>query len=527
MSAPFNSLLEISDPSKLFGRKLLLEQLAGLAKRRSCVQLIGCKRVGKTSLLKCLVSKLASEENNTLYPIYIDIKEVCSEVAGTANVYRFLIAKLMASMCKDGIHHGGIHFREIEMTFGPYWETNFENVQTITSVQLPGLFEEITCFFSDLLGKTFVFLFDEYEYLFKYCFDRPTGFMKLRNLASKSTENGISPFTFFVAGNMTWEKLCSITGSGEMNCIDSTVRVSAIDFESFGAMWEYEISKMVDCPREILFGRDFVYNASGGIPYYGKIIATKWLNTSVSPTFSDITSHLSELYNSFELEEKHILSTISNGESALPNSIYLNELKDYGLIGLKADKHEIKFLFLQDFIKSNQFFSNYKNEKNIPDSYLLTDEIAALIVEINKTCKNKGGGFIFEPLNEDQSLFKDLKAICISYEQFVNFSCSLYRVVFEKTKKDKKNKGNFPEEFTKGNKFLEATDTMRHTLGKGHLEEKLVHYPDQMSKREMLLLLTGSTNEPSKTEDFSSLQLKTLAMFKDELEKLRKIVNDK
>ena len=42
--------------------------------------------------------------------------------------------------------------------------------------------------FSDLIDKTFLFLFDEYEYLFKYGFDQPTGFTTLRNFSSKLSD---------------------------------------------------------------------------------------------------------------------------------------------------------------------------------------------------------------------------------------------------------------------------------------------------------------------------------------------------
>ncbi len=526
MNIAFNPKNEITDPNDLFGRKILFDQLEAIANRKSNTQVIGLRRFGKTSLLKSLETYLKDSHNSKTYPIYCDFKEVGSEVKGTANVYRYALSLVIVSYSKDNLYTERESFRNQVIEPSDIWEDIYISLQEINDIRIPGLFEEVVTFFADLTEKTILFLFDEYEYLFRFTFDNPTGFMKLRNLTSKLTDEGLNPFTFFVSGSITWEELCSITGSGELNCIDQLLYVTPIDFDSFKKMWDYEVSLISDPPHDILNGSEFAYKASGGVPFYGKIIGSTWYTSKKKPSYTVLKSHLQELLNSFENEQRHILFEITKNKKTFKNTEFLLDMRDKGLIKKNNNKYEITIGFFSDYIKSLQ--NNYLiNSKSSTQE--IVDKIEELIMVINKTNENKKFGYIFLPVNEDIALFKDLRTECLSAEQFVNFSGSLYRIVFEKTKKNvmgrDKTLASLPDKFKKGNQFISIVDIMRHSLGKGHLMDTFTQRNGQMTKGEMLNILVGSKNEPIHPDDFHALQIKTLNLFEKELKILKLIVD--
>ncbi|MBK9300624.1 MAG: hypothetical protein IPN14_08460 [Bacteroidetes bacterium] len=67
---------------------------------------------------------------------------------------------------------------------------------------------------------------------------------------------------------------------------------------------------------------------------------------------------------------------------------------------------------------------------------------------------------------------------------------------------------------------------MRHTIGKGHIHEKMSIRPGNMRKEEMYQLLLGTKNEPINSEDFLKIQNETLKLFLEELKNLKKIVDN-
>ena len=69
------------------------------AKRNDNVQIIGSRRFGKTCVLKCMETKLLN--SSSTFPIYIDIK--ADAIRGTENVYRYLIAILVAQLFSAGV----------------------------------------------------------------------------------------------------------------------------------------------------------------------------------------------------------------------------------------------------------------------------------------------------------------------------------------------------------------------------------------------------------------------------------------
>lgn len=523
MKIGFNPKNEITDTSELFGRSKEMEFLIGYAKRRSCVQIIGPRRFGKTSLLKCVESHFNKLVGGDIYPLYIDFTEVASDVVGTANVYRYLISLVVSKISMDKFFEEPVQFRSVNIKPSDFWEDTYELLKDVSSSRLQEILKEVVTFFSDLIDKTFLFLFDEYEYLFKYGFDQPTGFTTLRNFSSKLNGKGKNPFVFFIAGGMTWEKLCSITKSGELNVIDQIIRVTPIQKEDFIKLWNHELSFIEKPSEELKDGFDFAFKASGGVPFYGKTIGNNWVLNNVKPSFTILQSHFNEILNSFELEQKDVLNNLIKSPFALRETENVLELKANGIIIKKGSLYEHSITFLKEFLLSI-YTQPSKKASDLPISYGLTDQITDYIYNINSTCFNKGKDFIFDVLNEDESLYRDLRTSVENRNQAVQFSNSLYRIIYEKTKINNQSKAKLPHKIATGN-FVALVDIMRHSLGKGHLIEKFQLKKYQMTPGEMYKKLLGNEREPMNSEEFSKIQIETLKLFIVELKELKKIVD--
>jgi len=530
MTNGFLATKAITDPKDLFGRKELLAQLIALANNRYCVAITGLRRFGKTSILKCIETYLRQDQKSKVYPLYFDFKEVGSCIRGTDNVYRYMISQLIARLSQDMLFEESIPFKKVTINATKDWEDVFEILSDVNAVRIQGLFEEITSFFSEFLEKTILFLIDEYEFLFRFSFDSPVGFMKLRNFSSKTLLNGINPFCFWITGTTSWEYLCSITGSGELNVINAPpIYLGPIDADSFHEMWQNEVNYTTECPDQIITAEEFAFNASGGVPFYGKLIGAYILSERSLPTFSLLKSFFHELHGTFQNEEKDILSELSRLPRNYKSSKFIIELIDKGLIKRNGNNYEVSVGFLKDYINLSINVDDEKTITNMPETEVINDNINVIITNINRTYHNKQGSYIFVPVVDDAALIKDLRTPCYSADRFSDFANSLYKIIYEKTKANKN--GDFvslatlPKSFKRGNQFINAVDIMRHSLGGGHLMDTFIQRNEQMTKPEMLEYLVGCRNEPSTPEDFYFLQVKTLKNFEAELKKLQQIIH--
>ncbi len=527
MNTGFLPHKEITNPKDLFGREQLLKQLQQLANNRNTVSIIGLRRFGKTSILKCLEFSLSNDPDANVYPLYFDFKEVSSIVKGTENVYRYMIAKFVERLFIDNHFTHSAIFKKKKIKPSDDWTDVFEDLKDVNPVRIQSLFEEIVSFFSEYVGKTVIFFFDEYEHLFRFSFDQPEGFMKLRNFSSKVIHNNILPFSFFVCGAISWEHLCTITGSGELNCIDHSTYIAPIDKGDFESMWISEANKIENCNLEILNGTEYSFQSSGGVPFYAKIIGSNWVIKNKKPPYFILKSYFQEMLNSLTNEEQSILNELAKGPKNYKPSKYVSELFEKGLITKNGGNFEIRIGFLKEYIMSIQN-EQIKSEKVTTVAEELTEKIANLIITINKTNKTKKGTYIFEPINDEAALLKDLRTSCISAELFSDFANSLYKIVFERTKKKVAGSDivlkKLPSPFSKGYQFIDIVDIMRHSLGGSHLEGTFTYRPGQMRKEQMLKILINSRNEPNTPEEFLALQIATLGHFETELNKLNAIV---
>lgn len=527
MSVPFTTKQIIDKQDLLYGRDDDLSQLEILANRKSSVCLIGLRRFGKTSLLLTLENNLRNNEKSKVYPLYIDFKEVGSVVKGTDNVYRYMIALFATRLHRDKIFTDKMQFKKTFITPSLDWIDVFEEISHVNPVRIQGVFEEFVSFFAEYVNKTVLFIFDEYEYLFKYSFDSPVGFMKLRNFSTKLNDSGFNHFSFFISGAIAWNHLCTITGSPEMNCIDETRYLSVITSSNFKSLWTDECSKIKNCPTDLFNGGLFAYNASGGVPYFGKIIGGHWLTNNVQPNYFLFNSYFDEIISGLQIEEREIIIELGKTPKKFKESKFVKELLEKGLIIKQNAVYHISIGFLKDYIFA-VFHNNESPKAIVSKAHILTDSISKLIITINNTHFAKKGYYIFEPVNDESALLIDLRTVCVSGDLFINFASSLYKMVFERTKANVNGTDivlkKWPAPYKRGHQFIDVVDIMRHSLGGGHLMGTFTLRPGQITKTQMLEILTGSKNEPNSKEEFQNLQIKTLEMFESELQNLNAIV---
>lgn len=513
----------ITDPNELYGRNHLLDQLLTHVKRNNIVQLIGMRRFGKTSLLKCLQKRMETDISSKIFPIYVDFKEKGSYIKGTGNVYRFLVSKICQITAQSQVFDSTLSIKSIKITPSNEWEDIFEQLEQVRDVRLPGLFKDITCFFSELSEKTFYFLFDEYEYLFRFTLDNPQGFMAMRGLSAERINNGIAPFGFIISGTLSFEKLCSLTGSGELNVVSDTVFVPPIDEKSFLEMIQFGYTNLGINIHEDIIESSFLYNTSGGVPFYGKLLAESWIVSGEKPDHMKLFPYFEELYHGLGVDEKEVLSNVAAYSSSNNLPIALVDLLNKGVLENNTDKFHVKSSFFEDYIiaKSVPVFSKENDSQKLTK---LVKNISKLISSINNDCKNKSKDYIFCPTNDDALLMHDLQTPCFTNETLAYFANSLYKIVFERTKIGNNSLANLPQKYKDGNNFIKVVDILRHSLGGAHLMDTFNQRPNKMTKEDMLILLLGSRNEPSSPEDFITLQLNTLKMFEKDLEDLMQLL---
>ena len=516
---PFD-MSTITCPENLFGREDLLKRLSALARRNDNVQIIGSRRFGKTCVLRCMHTILRKEDS--VYPIYVDMK--ADGIRKTCNVYMYLSSILIEQLYKDKIYTHQEKIASIEILPCDDWTSIYEQLQNsaISLVKAQKIFSELVNTFAELMEKNILFLFDEYEFMFKYGFDSPEGFMKLRTLSTSTLGNGIHPFSFWIAGSKTWDVFCTLIGSGELNVINTTEYILPITYEDFSSMWDHECALIEDETIKNLVSshKKRAFEASGGVPFYAKLIAANTINTEAFPTYRILSTYFSEIESGLHPSEMQVLDVLFKTPKAFPQSSIIKNLEDHGLIllNLKTGQYSVPIVFFVEYLKARQQDKTLMISKDtIIRQYV--DKITKLVENINSTYHNKKDEYLFGLVNDNDSLINDLRTVCSDKDQFKDFCSALYKYYLERTKKDGKNREKLPKEF-RYSRFANIVDMFRHTFGGGHEIDMLELQNWQKSKSDMLFELTGSRNEPNSAEEFSKLQQTILTMFIKELESI-------
>jgi hypothetical protein len=152
----------------------------------------------------------------------------------------------------------------------------------------------------------------------------------------------------------------------------------------------------------------------------------------------------------------------------------------------------------------------------------IVSKIEDTIYSINDKWKNIHGEFMFDPTNDTQKLYKNLRTRCDSSEMATNFINAIYLLYWEGSKKDKAGE-KIPHSF-KWTVFRKALDQLRHVLGKAHQQDKLERMSGQIDKPSALKVVWGYTTEPESSEDWIIFQDHMLSLFLKELEDLNKSI---
>lgn len=522
----------ITDPNLLFGRSKDLQVLNSFAKSLTQVELIGARRFGKTCTLKCLQTMLKNSTDAPVIPIYVDMSS--DQIIGTSNVYRYLTARILATLFENkSIDSSEIEIDRTIIVLSEEWEKVISQLEAFASItDIISVFKKVARYYSSVLNKCILFLFDEYEFMAQKAFDKPKAFMAIRKLSDEILPSGIPPISFWLAGASPWSKFVdnnsNVGGSGEFNTVTNTHYLVPIDNESFDNMWKYECMKITDETekQKLISCSSKAFQASGGVPYYAKAIGKDYLATNCFPKYTKLKSQFIEMEKIFSNEEKRILREIANGPKKYEKkSISLENLESYGLIRqAKSGNYIIPIMFYADFCRASLF----EQIKVIETNSLLDKQnrIIKLMHDINENWKILKSHYLFNLSNSMSLQQSTLHKQCLNEDIFASFIDKIYVIYWDSNTIDAgptiPKRHDLPRRF-QSSKFRKSMDTMRHYLGNSHFTE---NFNPQISLQDALLYIYGSQVRPQTTNEWLSLQDCFLSRFIDELELLNNYVKD-
>lgn len=514
----------------LFGRETSIKTLLTYAKRLESVNLVGARRSGKTCILHTLVTVI-KETAPEIYPVLIDIKE-SGITSNTTATYRYILSQIVSSLNLDGHYCGeelslaGISFKSSEL-FEDIYDDHYLNSLTCSKIQ--SMLQCLVGKINNELGKSLLLLFDEYEVLLKYAFKEPVGFYKLRNIADSKKYK----FSFIVAGHEKWDRLITDLGSGELNGIVAEEDVLPISREAFSSLWHHECSLVEDdfLSKMVLKAEDFAYEKSGGVPFYAKTIGSFMLVHEKRPIYSDLS--FDELLQALSYDEKIALSKVCFGE-LIPSSTATSSLEAKGLIIKQNDSFSVTIGFLKDYFESHKLDAQLKANFRLPCEKL-AEEASDLIKTINYNHKQNGNEYIFQLVNDSDTLLLDMGKLAVDEDQFTLFCISVYKTVFQRTEDIETDRNGKPKSVSKkrlppswqDSDFVKSVDIFRHSFGQGHEMDGFVQRKGAFTIQQALLRFTGKGTRPYESSEWINLQLKVLEEFVSELKVLLAKVNCK
>lgn len=562
---PFLVGKDIENIDLLFGRDNQIKELIGYAKRRENVGIIGSRRFGKTCLLKSMRTFFNNNPQYEAYTLYFDAKTHGCIKKDTDAVYRKITAMLVSQMCEDKIVNNGLFniARRCDLDISCDRIDLEEQMRKWSSERQ----RDVLFTFVDLIGskgKYLLLFIDEIEYLLLEAFEEPTDFSRIRGYASNSRF-----LNYWIAGTASWSSICSQIGSAELNGGVHSIPLYPLSREDFSKMWNYECNLIKDDnQKHRLIGLlDFVYNKTGGIPFYSKYVGSYLLNRHDSkdlPSYQILRDYLREVFNNrfhTQSEKKALVllarAPIENGQT-VPDGI--TGLLEKGLAILESNCYRISNEYLKDYIlavendKSILDSSSVSCERNIDKSvnedsaktpiplqqaesiHTLVDEIARLRDNINKIwndCqiwqKERSDNEKYPPFTastEDYSEFLKLKKICTDESSYGAFASALYKLYYEGSHKG----WNLPIGFvaiTRSNicslsKNIHPNETesqfAKMVLANRHMYEHRDYRPSKIQMPTIdLLNIINNGKLPVSTQDFQRMQMNMLQECRKEL----------
>lgn len=535
----------ICDKNELYGRNGILKKLLySVDERHDCINVVGCRRFGKTCLLETLVASIKNKENAQSYPIYIDSKSWQigfpeHGTIGTFNVYKYLLAIFLEEVTKEGLLKGDILIRDLILS--PVYDRNifYEKIKQYNSCSIADTFADTIRKFSHLLRKTIVFVFDEYEFLMTKAFSESTGFQTLRKLSSETYE-GIRPFSYLVAGAVTWEHLCSSIGSKELNTIGSHIHyVKPLKYDDFKNFWNHECEKINDdeLKSKIINQVDMVFECCGGVPFHANDVGS-YLISNEGEFVEGYYAIIDEVFESLTENQRKLLVEIEQSQNCVNKGKDLIILRQLGLV--KQDEMKLTIGFLKDYIQNELLVPNNEPpSNNNPITSEDTFDLEGIINEIKSFRKRINHDWTtrqlwnsqrtdsknyppFKPSVEDLDNFDSLGKVCHDRNDYKAFSGALYAIYYEGSSKGFNLPLNFSPRIRSDRAesnvslFAQLVMANRHVYG-GHVDYQPTEIP--LSEEDVYKYINEG-NEPLSKEDFKYAQQRMLTLCRDELKKM-------
>jgi hypothetical protein len=405
---------------KIYGREELIKELLTTIKRGTNRQIQGEKRFGKTTVLKCLEKELIGK----YLAINLDCKTL-TPFKGTVNFYRFLIAKIIAETENQFKLGGGYRFRSFEIESSKYYEDVYDKLLEIKDHKIQIILEQVIRDIVDITDTTIVLLLDEYEYLMTHILNEPQGFMILRNISDETNSKGIKFFTYILSGSWSWIKMCSKTGSPELNNQGaSIIHIRDIEYSDFNEMVINEKLALEEYNGEVL------YQLSGGIPFYAKVISNTLHSKKGTLHHSILSSHFSTIIENLDEREKELVNLVLSEAKVDPKRCF--NLESRGILKEIKGKHVINGEFLKAYLKEELHFNIVSAESEISN---LVETVFNLFEQVNKQSILKTNKEIFESVHDENSMRRSMKICCNNQSTFESFISVLYKCFYERSNK--------------------------------------------------------------------------------------------
>ncbi len=503
LQSGFQPSCEVTDPELLFGHSrpgALLEQLVTQMRLGTNAQLLGERRSGKTSLLKCSIPRLCAAEPRVV-PVYLNYRRH-HLVKGYALAHRLLLAHVHASAVRGcyGAFPTRLMLRGIELSPSLLPEEHFEKLSSVSDYRIDGLIEA----YFHLLGEYglgVVLLLDEYEHLMQHTFGGQEGaFFHIRTLSSEAPPSRGAPkaLTYVVAGALPWNQLCHVIGSPELNNIGVVLPITPLDSEAFRQMWEQCLADSSPAVRQHIsmtnIKLDSIYEQAGGWPFYGKVIGQHMSSGSYNEDaiYEALVDHFTVIWSRLNFAERKQLNAVCKGlpeaVDASTQTMLHRGLVEYDLAGRLGVRGQLWSRYVRDQIsESATDLKPTVQESNEEKLGLVVDKILDLVAEINESSLNISGEEIFRSSNHDRQIERDLRKSAVDADQFSQFALSLYNLLYERTTGPKLAKvvssdgksiveenrfrplERLPKKLRRNRSIVKIVDAVRHHFGKGHL----------------------------------------------------------
>jgi len=500
----FQPNCEVTDTRFLFGHhhpSHLLDRLITQLQLGANIQLLGERRSGKTSILKCLASRLKTDCSE-LIPVYLNYREH-SSIKGQGAAYKFMMANIHATIVREGKFEGvpTVSIRGIELDNDTLPETTYEALESVPDYRIGGIIEDYLHILSER-GLGIILLIDEYEHLMRNTFEGNGGaFFLIRTLSSQPSLLATSPkpFTYLIAGVFPWDQLCNLMGSPELNNTGPVFYIEPLNNKSFQEMWKHCLGISSSAFQEQVENNNIeleaLHELVGGWAFYGKL-AGQYLGSSIfseNELYDSLMQHFNVVWSHMSTQERATLFSSEKGGS-LSDDPFARTLIQRGLLeasptGITKLRGNLWARYVRE--QKLEAASSQSNPSLLTGVdgklILMADEVAVLVTEINETSMNLGRGEIFNCSNQDVQIYHDLRRPGINADEFSHFALSLYNLLFERTTKVKmvktvassgksiEDKQQFraletlPNQFRRNNIAIRIADSVRHHFGKGHL----------------------------------------------------------